>query len=40
MRCDGGCRGLPILLNDSILDLRDDIKTWFDQELACLKKSR
>jgi hypothetical protein len=36
--CDGGCRGLPISLDDSVLDLRDDIKTWFDQELSCLKK--
>lgn len=38
--CDGGCRGIPISLDDSIFDLRDDIKTWFDQELSCLKKNK
>jgi hypothetical protein len=25
-------------LDDSFLDIRDDIKTWFDQELSCLQK--
>ncbi|MDF2989457.1 MAG: hypothetical protein K0R50_4967, partial [Eubacterium sp.] len=34
--CDGGCRGLPISLDDSVLDIRNDIETWFDQELSCL----
>lgn len=36
--CDGGCRGIPISLDDSVLDIQDDIKRWLDQELACLKK--
>jgi hypothetical protein len=36
--CDGGCRGLPISLDDSVLDIRDDIETWFDQEVSCLQK--
>ena len=36
--CDGGCRGLPIPLNDSVLDIREDIQNWFDQELSCLQK--
>lgn len=36
--CDGGCRGLSISLNDSVLDIREDIKTWFDNELSCLQK--
>lgn len=36
--CDGGCRGLPISLDDSVLHMRDDIQTWFDQELSCLQK--
>lgn len=36
--CDGGCRGLPISLDDSVLALRDDIETWFDQELSSLQK--
>lgn len=35
--CDGGCRGLPIPLDDSVLDIRDDIVTWFDREVSCLK---
>lgn len=38
--CNGGCRGIPIPLNESILDLRDDIFTWFDQELKCLKEKK
>ena len=36
--CDGGCRGLPIPLNDSVLVMRNDIETWFDLELSCLQK--
>lgn len=36
--CDGGCRGLPLSLDDSVLDIRDDIVTWLDQELLCLRK--
>jgi len=37
-RCDGGCRGLPIPLDDSVLDIKDDIRTWFDLEVSCLQK--
>lgn len=36
--CDGGCHGFHIPLNDSVLDIQDDIKTWFDQEVSCLQK--
>lgn len=36
--CDGGCRGLPISLDDSVLAIRGDIETWFDQELLYLQK--
>lgn len=36
--CDGGCRGLPISLDDSVLVIQSNIETWFDQELSCLKK--
>lgn len=36
--CDGGCRGLPIPLSDSVLSLRNDIVTWFDKEVSCLQK--
>lgn len=30
--CDGGCRGMPIPLDDSVLDMKKDILTWFDRE--------
>lgn len=30
--CDGGCRGIPISLDDSVLDIREDIEAWFDRE--------
>lgn len=36
--CDGGCRGIPISLDDSVLDLRKDIQQWFEEELAYLQK--
>lgn len=36
--CDGGCRGLPISLDDSVLAIRGDIETWFDEEISYLKK--
>lgn len=36
--CNGGCRGLHIPLDDSVLDIGDDIKTWFDKEVSCLQK--
>ena len=36
--CDGGCRGLRIPLDDSVLAICDGIETWFDQELACRGK--
>ena len=35
--CDGGCRGLTIPLDDTVLDLRDDIEIWFSEELSCLR---
>lgn len=35
--CDGGCRGLPIPLDDSVLAIQDDLVTWFDTELSCLQ---
>ncbi len=34
--CDGGCRGIPISLDDSVLEIQDDIQTWFDKEVSCL----
>lgn len=36
--CDGGCRGLLIPLDESVLTMQDDIVTWFDQELLCLQR--
>ncbi len=35
-QCDGGCRGIPIPLDNSVLDIQNDIKTWFDYELLYL----
>lgn len=37
-RCDGGCRGLTIPLNNEVLDLRSDIVRWLDAEVEYLKK--
>lgn len=36
-RCDGGCRGMPIPLDASVLAMQDDIVTWFDREVLCLQ---
>lgn len=35
-RCDGGCRGLRLPLDESVLGLSDSIETWFDRELVCV----
>lgn len=32
-QCDGGCRGMPIALDSSILDIRQYIEIWFDKEI-------
>jgi len=32
--CDGGCRGISIPLDESILDISDGIETWFEKELS------
>ncbi|MGX8850803.1 hypothetical protein [Amedibacillus sp. YH-ame10] len=37
--CDGGCRGITIPLDDSILEIKDEVKTWLDTELTHLKKN-
>jgi len=34
--CDGGCRGLRIPLDDSVLDISDVIEIWFDNEISYL----
>lgn len=36
--CDGGCRGITLPLDDSVLNMRGDIESWFDHELLHLKK--
>lgn len=36
--CNGGCRGLTVPLDDSVLKMQGDIVTWFDTELAHLQK--
>jgi hypothetical protein len=30
-RCQGGCQGFRIPLDESIIELGDDIKTWLDR---------
>lgn len=35
--CDGGCRGLSIPLDASVVGMQDDIVRWFDRELLCLR---
>ena len=35
--CQKGCHGFSFLLDDSILDISNDIQTWLDNELLCLK---
>ena len=35
--CDGGCRGMLVALDDSVLDIGDHIGVWFDHELSCLQ---
>ena len=35
-RCQGGCQGILIPLNDTILEIKNDIITWFDMELGLL----
>lgn len=34
--CNGGCRGITIPLDHSILNMKDDIVEWFDQELKLI----
>lgn len=36
--CNGGCRWMVLSLDESILNIKEDIETWFDQELACLQR--
>lgn len=36
--CDGGCRGMIIPLDDSVLAMGEDIATWFDLELEQRKR--
>lgn len=36
--CDGGCRGIPITLDDSVLDIKDHVRSWLALEVSHLKK--
>lgn len=36
--CDGGCRGIPIALDDSVLDMKDHIRSWLALEVTHLMK--
>lgn len=33
--CQGGCQGFRIPLDDTILNISSDIKTWLDNEVSC-----
>jgi hypothetical protein len=33
--CQGGCQGIRLPLDDSILSISKDIETWFDKEVLC-----
>jgi len=35
--CQNGCHGFSFSLDDSVLNLADDIKIWIDKELSCLQ---
>lgn len=37
-RCQGGCQGIRIPLDDSILNISRDIETWLDNEVPCSLK--
>ena len=34
-KCDSGCEGLRIPLDDSVLDISDGIEAWFEREIIC-----
>jgi hypothetical protein len=34
-RCQGGCQGIRIPLDDSILEMKRDIEIWLDKEASC-----
>ena len=37
-KCDSGCEGIRIPLDDSVLDISDSIEIWFDKELSCFPR--
>ena len=34
-RCQGGCQGIRIPLDDAIVKMKEDIETWLDHEVPC-----
>ena len=38
--CDGGCKGLCIPLDDSVLNISESIEIWFNKELSCYNKKQ
>lgn len=38
-RCQGGCQGIRIPLDDSILNISREIETWLDHEVPCSLKN-
>lgn len=39
-RCQGGCQGIRIHLDDSILEIKGDIEIWLDNEVPCSSDNR
>lgn len=38
--CQKGCHGYSFLLDDSIIEISQDIETWLDEEVSCLHRKK
>ncbi|MDF2587905.1 MAG: hypothetical protein K0S41_1746 [Anaerocolumna sp.] len=38
--CQKGCHGFSFPLDDSIIDISQDIEVWLDNEVSCLQRKR
>jgi hypothetical protein len=38
--CQKGCHGFSFPLDDSIIDIRQDIEVWLDREVSCLQRKK
>ena len=39
-RCQGGCQGIRIPLDDSLIEMKQDIEIWLDNELPVSLKNK